>query len=142
MAVPVPRLKTYDLRGLILNFGTIGIKGFGPSDFLTIRPVKPRFTSIEGLHGKEIPIMSKSHKARASITIMRESDNNASLSIISALDQVSGLGIFPFLASYLNLTQIYTSVQSRVVKEPDVTFSAKNGYMTWELELYRLVRFG
>ena len=142
MAVPVPRLKTYDLRELILNFGTISIEGFGPSDFLAIRPVKPRFTSIEGLYGTEIPVMSKSHKARASITIMRESDNNASLSIIAALDQVSGLGIFPFLASYLNLTQIYTSVQSRIVREPDITFSAENGYMTWELELYRLMRFG
>lgn len=142
MAVPTPELKTYDLQDFILQFGVITIEGFGPSDFLTIRRVKPNFTSIEGLHGVEIPIMSKSHKARAVITIMRESDNNASLSIVSALDQITALGNFPFLASYRGLFHVYNSIQSRIVKEPDVTFSAKNGYMSWEFELYRLIRFG
>lgn len=142
MTVPTPVLYTYDLQGLILNFGIISIEGFGPNDFLTIRRVKPNFTSIEGLHAAEVPVMSKSRKAVATINIMRESDNNASLSLIAALDQVSGLGVFPFLASYLNLVQIYSSVQSRVVSEPDVVFGSKNGYMTWTLELYYLIRFG
>lgn len=137
-----PGLKTYDAKDLIIHFGIITIEGFGPNDFLTIKRIRPNFSSVEGLHGSEIPIMSKSHKARATITIMRESDNNASLSLIAALDQFSGLGNVPFLAQYQNLDHLYSSVQSRVVNEPPVAFGAKNGFMTWELELYRLVRFG
>jgi len=142
MALPTPNLRTYDAKDLILNFGVISVEGFGPNDFLTIRRKADNFSSILGLHGAVVPIMSKDHRATATITIMRESDNNASLSIISALDQVSGLGVFPFLASYLNLTQLYASVQSRVIREPDSIFGPKNGYLSWTLELYRFVRFG
>lgn len=143
MSLPTPSLKTYDLQDLIVSFGTdVNIEGFGPSDFLTIRRVSDNFSSQLGLHGAVVPIMSKDHRAVATLSIMRESDNIASLSIISAIDQVSGLGVFPFLVSYLNLTQLYSSVQARIIREPDSIFGEKNGYLTWTFELYRLIRFG
>ena len=142
MTVEAPKVYTYDLSDLILSFGLESIKCFGPNDVLTIRRKSNNFSSILGLHAAVVPVMSKDNRADASINIMRESDNNASLSIISALDQISGLGVFPFLCLHLDLTQLYSSVQSRVVREPDVAFGKKNGYLTWQLELYRLVRFG
>ena len=143
MALSTPNLKTYNLQDLIISFGiNISIEGFGPSDFLTIRRVSDNFSSQLGLHGAVVPIMSKDHRAIATLSIMRESDNIASLSLTSALDQISGLGVFPFLVSYLNLTQLYSSVQARVIREPDSIFGEKNGYLTWTFELYRLIRFG
>ena len=143
MALTNPILKTYDLKDLIVSFGpSISIEGFGPSDFLQISRTADNFSSILGLHGAVVPIMSKDNRAIATLAIMRESDNIASLSILSALDQVSGLGVFPFLVSYLNLTQIYSSVQARVKREPDSIFGEKNGYLIWTFELYRLIRFG
>lgn len=142
MSIPAPQLKTHDLRDLIINFGIVNIEGFGVNDVLTIRRTNPNFTSVLGLHGSVAPIMSKDQRAIADITVMRESGNNISLSIISALDSLSGFGVFPFLVRYANLTNLYASVLSRVIHEPDVVFSSKNGFLTWRFELYRLRRLG
>lgn len=137
-----PDIRTYNLEDLIVHFGLIEIKGFGSNDFLRIAYDKPRFTTIEGLHGVEIPIMTKSHRGTASINIMRESGNNTQLSLISAVDQATGLGNFPFLVQYKNLEYVYQSTQSRISTDAPAIFGPKNGYMTWILTLYRLVRFG
>ena len=142
MAVPeAPGLKTYDLADLVLQFGADGIQGFGPQDALKIT-TRPIFTHDYGLHGVIVPKLSKFKDADATVTIMRESDNAQSLSIIAALDQLSGLGNFPFIAAYLAGPSIFTSVQSRIVKKPDPTFSKKNSVLTWNFKLYYLLDYG
>jgi hypothetical protein len=141
MPPPVPNLKTYDLSELILNFGLDDVKGFGPNDALQIT-TRQIFDHEYGLHGVIVPKLSKHYDADASLTIMRESDNAQSLSIVAALDQLSGLGNFPFIATYLDGPSVFTSIQSRITKKPDPVFNRKNGYLTWIFKLYRLIDFG
>lgn len=141
MPVAVPELKTYDLSELFLNFGLDNISGFGPNDALRIT-TKPIFEHEYGLHGAIVPKLMKHYDADAVLTIMRESENAQSLSIVAALDQLSGLGNFPFLASYLDGPSIFSSMQSRITKKSDPVFSKKNGYLTWTFKLYRLIDFG
>jgi len=141
MSPSTPILKTYDLSELILNFGLDNISGFGPNDALQIT-TKPIFEHEYGLHGAIIPKMMKHYDADATLTIMRESDNAQSLSIVAAIDQLSGLGNFPFMAAYLEGPSVFSSIQSRIIKKPSPTFSKKNTYMTWLFKLYHLLDFG
>ena len=141
MALGVPELKTYDLSELFLNFGLDNISGFGPNDALRIT-TKPIFEHEYGLHGAIVPKLMKHYDADAVLTIMRESENAQSLSIIAALDQLSGFGNFPFLASYLDGPSVFSSMQSRITKKPDPVFNKKNSYLTWTFKLYRLIDFG
>lgn len=140
--MPAPKVSTYDASKLIIDFGVLVLDAFRKGDFLTISKTANNFSSNLGLHGAVVPIMSKDRRGTANITVMRESGNNASLSIIAALDQLSGLGNFPFLVTHPDFSYLYSSVQSRVIREPDITLSRKNGYMTWVFELYNLIRLG
>lgn len=131
-------VKTYDPERVVVTFGSLTIKGFGPDTFVKATRLEDTFTTQTGCGGDVARSRNQNKTGEVELTLMATSDSNNALSAVAKLDEDSGTGIGPFMVKDLNSLTLCSGENAWVKKWPDMERAKESGVATWILSVEKL----
>lgn len=112
------------------------------ADFLSVTTDFDRFSLIQGIDGDAARVRNKLRSGVITISLLQSSPSNNYLSYISALDELTGLLVLPFLAKGKeDGSTTILAPSCFVTKVPDIDFGNSHKTRTWTLRSDNIIMF-
>lgn len=131
-------VKTYDPERVVLTFGSITVKGFGPDTFVKAARTEATFTTQVGCGGDVARTRNQNKTGTVEITLMATSQSNDQLTAVALLDEQNGSGIGAFQVKDLNSLTLCSGENAWIEKWPDMERAKETGVATWVLAIEKL----
>jgi hypothetical protein len=135
MAAPI----NYDFRQVAVLVGGVPIEGFADGDSVSIEPNTDSFTLQIGIDGEGARSRQNDKSATITLTLMAGAAANLVLQGLQTLDDVSGVGTFPFAVTDLRGSYLCATIAAWIKKPPSRSFGRDNGTVEWVLETNELL---
>lgn len=129
-----PIVRTVDPKLVVITMGPILVAGYGPDTFITIATEDDFFEKQRGADGSVERYAKNVYDALITITLLKTSITNDSLSALHNTDKLTNAGKVPFLMKDLNGTEIAAFAQAWIKKMPDSEGSASPGTVEWTID--------
>lgn len=127
------KVKTYLSDEVIVTFFGVPITGRPDAEFITIAPMRERWTDQDGSDGEVMRSRSNNKRHDVSLILMQSSDSNLYLSGLAELDNKSAEGKGPLLVTDLSGTTLYFWPEAWIQQEADGNFGREGTDRTWPL---------
>ena len=129
-----PIVRTYDPKLIVVTFGAIIFTGFPEGAFIKIVRNGDKFEKSKGADGSIDRINKNSFDFRVTATLKQTSLTNDLLSISSAADALSNLGVLPFTVKDLKGLTLFFAPQAWIAKDPEDEFGDSLTPRVWEFD--------
>lgn len=134
-------LYTYDPRLILISFGGVPIVGYADGTFLTVVRNNDMWAEVVGASGETSRGKSNDRSGLATLTLLQTSPSNDIISGFAIQDEVSNVGVKPFLAKDGLGTTTLFSATGYVKKLPDSGYAKEVGSREWTIFLVDLQVF-
>jgi hypothetical protein len=131
-------LFTYDPAGMLITFKGILITGFADGTFLNVERNEDGWFESVGADGHMIRTRNRNLSGVATLTLQQSSPANDLLLSLAQTDELTGLGVGPFMAKDINGTTMASSPQGWCRKRPGIERGKESGNTEWIIAMSRL----
>jgi hypothetical protein len=126
------KVKSYDPKKVIVNYGGITLSGFEDGTFVEVKPSSDTWTRKVGADGEVVRVRSNDDTSEVTVTLQQVSPSNDYLSGIRIADATTGLGgVLPLSIVDLSGTTVMFFPQAWIKKMPDVSRAKDAGNTQW-----------
>ena len=123
MGVPsdINKIKTYDAKKVIINYGGAPIRGFNDGDFISIKATSDRWTKKVGADGEVARSRSNDETSEVTLSLSQTSPANSVLTAFMEADRLSNRGVLPLTMVDVISGMTFFWPQAWIKKVPDIT---------------------
>ena len=134
-------LRQFDPNDFLMLYGGHRIDEMA-ANFFQVNVSEPRYRIVEGVDGDAARVRSLYRGGTITITLMQSAISNEFMSIISLLDEATGLLSLPFLAKEKGRDGVVVFAASTfITKMPDITMSNGFNDRQWVLQSDNIIQF-
>lgn len=127
-------LTTYSPSDVSLVIGVLTISGYAPDTFIVVSREVENFTKTVGSDGETARRKSANKSGTITITLLQTTSDNATLSGLALIDEITSKGTFPVIIKDNSGKSIASSDDTWVMSYPDMEFANDTGNREWVLE--------
>jgi hypothetical protein len=117
----IKKVKTYDAKKVIVNYGGAPIKGFDDGDFVEIKAAADRWSKKVGADGEVARSRGNDETSEVTLTLSQTSPANLVLDAFMEADRLTSLGILPLTIVDTILGTTFFWPQAWIKKVPDTS---------------------
>jgi hypothetical protein len=127
-------VKTYQPNLVSVSFRGAPIVGFAPDTFISATRNNDSWSINVGSGGEATRTKSGDRSGRVEVTLLAESESNATLDAFEKVDQATGTGLGPLLVKDLSGGDVVTAGSAWIVKPPDQEKASTGSNRVWTFE--------
>lgn len=114
----------YNADLYVISMGGVRIQGFADGEFLTIKPRREKFETVEGVDGEVARGRNSSRSVIATFKLLQTSASNLYLSTLlqTDMDAPNGAGVVPLLMQDLSGNSLVSADQAWCVDFPELKY--------------------
>lgn len=134
-------LRQFDPKNFEMILAGYPLEGYD-LDFFSIQTDFDRYSLVQGIDGDAARVRNKLRSGTITIRLMQSSPSNNFLSYVSILDELSGVGVLPFVAKERGSGGTTIIAPSCfLTKIPDPSFSVNHQAREWRLRSDNIIVF-
>ena len=135
----INKVKTYDCKKIIINYGGAPLTGFNDGDFIAIKPSSDRWTKKVGADGEIARSRSNDESSEVTLTLTQTSPANSVLTAFMEADRLSGKSILPLTVVDTISGTTFFWPQAWIKKVPEVTRGKELKQQEWVFDTGQVV---
>jgi hypothetical protein len=127
-------VKTYQPNLVTVGFRGVPVTGFAPGTFIAAARNNDSWSINVGSGGDATRTKTGDKSGRVTLTLLAESESNATLDAFEKIDQASGTGLGPLLVKDLSGADVVVAGTAWIVKPPDQEKANEGSNREWVFE--------
>lgn len=128
----------YNSADVTIIVNGIIISGFADGTFVTVERDEDAFTKQVGTDGEVTRSKSNNKTGSVTITLMQSSASNGDLTVMHALDELTGNGVGPFLMRDGSGNSKYAAENAWIRKYPSAEYGREATGREWVIDVDKL----
>lgn len=130
----------FTFKNVNVVYGVLELEGFGEGDdILVIDTDADQFTKVVGGKGDVTRVQSADDSVTITIKLLQTSASNKELNTLFLADKETGAGSLPMIITDLESGEIYSILNSWIMKQPTVTRGQSTNTTDWVFQGDRMI---